>query len=496
MSRPEYEVLYGGAAGGGKTQALLAEALRQVHIPHYRAIIFRKKFRELEHMIDTSRKIYQAAFPRAVFNASSYFWKFPSGAKIYFANMQSSSFKEIYQGQAYDFVAFDELTHFTWDEYSYMFSRCRSSGPGLRNYVRATSNPGGVGHGWVKDRFITIAPPMTTIVRKDDLTYPDGTIHHVERSSIFVPSRVFDNPILMANSPEYIANMAMMPEAQRNALLYGSWDSFSGQAFIEWRDEPDHYADRKWTHVIDPFDPPEHWRIYRGFDWGLAKPYSVGWYAVDTERRIYRILELYGCTREPNTGVNEHPGEIAAHIREMETTHPWLKGKRINGIADPAIFAADASGESIAAMMERSPNFIRFDRGDHTRIAGKMQFHYRMSFDSMGKPMFQVFKGCKHFIRTFPTLVYDEKHLEDINTEQEDHAYDECLAGRTKVITADGQKNIKSLVGTEGYVYSSDGALHRYHDCRMTREFAPVFTIILEDGTKFRATANHPVMLA
>lgn len=425
MARPEYECLYGGAAGGGKSDALLAEALRQVHIPHYRAIIFRKTYPQLSELIDRSRAIYGPAFPRARYNQTEHCWTFPGGAKIYFGSMQYTKDRINYQGKRYDFIAFDELTHFTWDEYSYMFSRNRPSGPGTRVYMRASTNPGGIGHGWVKDRFITAAPPLTPVEDNYEVPDPSGRLIKLRRRRIFVPSTVFDNQELLRNDPNYLANLAMLPEAERNALLYGSWDSFDGQVFREWRNDPRHYDDQRWTHVIDPFPIPKHWRIYRGFDFGYAKPFSVGWFAVDEDGRIYHIKEYYGCTGTPNTGIKLNPVEIAAGIRQMEAEDPVLKGKQIVGIADPSIFD-ESRGESVARMMQRSPNFIYWQGGDNTRLAGKMQFHYRLAFDSEGLPMFQVFNTCKHFIRTIPTLVYDESKVEDINTDQEDHIYDMC----------------------------------------------------------------------
>ena len=163
MSRPEYEALYGGAAGGGKSDALVIEATRQVHIPHYKGLIIRKTFPQLAELIDKSLKYYPQAFPGAKYNGSNHTWTFPSGAKIIFGSMHTTQAKLQYQGQAYDFIAFDELTHFTYDEYNYLYSRNRPNGEGTRCYIRATANPGGIGHGWVKDRFITAAPPMTTI---------------------------------------------------------------------------------------------------------------------------------------------------------------------------------------------------------------------------------------------------------------------------------------------------------------------------------------------
>lgn len=429
QQRPEYEGFYGGAAGGGKSDYLLTEALRQVHIPHYMGIIFRKTYPQLSELIDRSRWLYSKTYPRAKYNGTEHVWTFPSGAKIYFGNMNRPADKTNYQGKRYDFIGFDELTHFTWDEYSYLYSRNRPSGPGTRVYRRATGNPGGVGHGWVKQYFVKAGPPLKPITTYLEIIQPDRSILRLKRKKIFVPSSVFDNQALLDNDPNYLANLAMMGGQDKDALLYGDWDSFEGQAFMEWRDDPDGYRNQRFSHVINDFDIPSTWRIYRGFDFGYAKPFSVGWYAVDHDGRLYRIREWYGCEKDrngrtrPNVGVKLTPQQIANGIREVENSDMNLKGRKIIGIADPSIYDK-SRGESVGEMMERCG--VYFQGADNTRLAGKMQFHYRLAFDENGIPMFYVFRSCKEFIRTIPSLVYDDVHVEDIDTEQEDHIYDEC----------------------------------------------------------------------
>ena len=422
MSRPEDEVLYGGAAGGGKSEALVIEATRQVHIPHYKGLILRKTYPQLTELIDKSLKYYPVAFPKARYNASEHTWRFPSGAKIVFGSLQHSKDKLNYQGKAFDFIAFDELTHFTYEEYIYLLSRNRPNGSGTRCYMRATANPGGIGHGWVKDRFITAAAPMSTIWEKVTVQHPGGKAQTKYKSRIFIPSSVFDNKILLENDPDYLTRLASLPEAERKALLYGDWDSYSGQYFSEWRNDPSHYSDRQWTHVIEPFEIPDGWKIYRSFDWGYHRPFSCGWWAIDYDGVAYRILELYGCTGTPNIGLEWPPQKVFSEIHRIETEHRWLKGKHIIGVADPAIFASD-TGVSNAEVA--SNHGVYFTPGDHQRIPGWMQMHYRLAFDDNGYPMMYVFNNCKAFIRTVPSLIYDEHKVEDLDTEGEDHIADE-----------------------------------------------------------------------
>lgn len=468
QSRPEYECLYGGAAGGGKSDALLAEATRQVHIPHYRAIIFRKTYPELSELIDRSFDIYKAAFPKAKYNDSKHCWTFPSGAKIYFGSMQYKKDRKKYQGKRYDFIAFDELTHFEWEEYSYMFSRNRpskspKSNQKTRVYIRATTNPGGIGHGWVKERFITVAPPMQTVVEEFDVRTPDGSVKKMTRDRVFVPATVFDNQELLSNDPNYLASLAMMPEADREALLYGSWNSFDGQVFREWRNDSDHYNDRKWTHVINPFEIPANWKIIRCFDWGYTRPFACYWIAVAPNRQKFVIREYYGCDGNPNKGVQMHHIDVAEKIREIEDTDPNLKGRKITGPADPSIFE-ESKGLSIAAAMARYPNYVVWQKGDNARIPGKMQVHYHLAFDKDGEPLLQIFNTCRHLIRTLPNLTYDESNVEDVNSDQEDHAYDALRYGLMSDPVTPRKNNVKEIPEDDPLnMFVHPKATFRYH---------------------------------
>ena len=421
MSRNEDEVLYGGAAGGGKSDAIIVEALRQVDNPNYRALILRKSYPQCRELIIKSLRIYKAACPDAEYNGTEHFWKFPSGAKIYFGSMPNQMSYLNYQGLSYSYIAFDELTHFTLEEYEYMISRNRADGDGLRVYIRATANPGGIGHGWVKERFITASPPNVPYTVHSEITDKNGKKIKLERERIFIPSSVFDNEALLSNDPGYLANLAMLPDSQKKALLYGDWDSYEGQVFTEFRNNPDGYISKLYTHVIEPFDIPRTWRRYRTFDFGYSRPFAVQWWAIDYDGRAYLYRQLYRGTNTPNQGLKWEPKQIARKIREIEDELEC--GNTITGIADPSIWDESRGKDGTVIRMFEDEG-IFFEKGKNDRLSGKMQCHYRFAFDDEGRPMAYIFNNCKAFLRTIPALVYDTSNVEDVNTACEDHDYD------------------------------------------------------------------------
>jgi hypothetical protein len=243
----------------------------------------------------------------------------------------------------------------------------------------------------------------------------------------FIQSLVSDNAVLQQYSPEYVKFLNSLPPKLRSAWRDGNWDIYEGMYFEEFRNNPEGYKDRRWTHVIDPIPVKSYWPIYRSFDWGYNKPFSCGWYTVDDDGVIYRIAELYGVQKAgseaiPDMGVKWVPDRVFAEIQKMETEHPLLRGRQISGVADPAIWDAQY-GKSIA---ETASGYgIYFEPGDHERIPGWMQCHYRLMFDESGFAKFYVFNTCLEFIRTIVTLQYDEHRAEDLDTHGEDHIADE-----------------------------------------------------------------------
>ena len=403
---------FGGARGGGKSWAVRVKAvLLCLNYPGIKVMIIRRTYPELQenHIIPLCEMLHCHAEDRtqrvASYNDSKKHITFPNGSRILFRYCDNEKDAERFQGTEVDVLFVDEATHQS-EEKMDKLSACVRGVNGYPKRIYYTCNPGGVGHAWVKRLFV-------------DRQYKPG--ENPDDYS-FIRSLVRDNLALMQADPEYVRKLEALPPKLRKAWLDGDWDIYEGQFFEEFADRPEHYIDRQWTHVIEPFEIPDGWRIYRSFDWGYAKPFSCAWWAVDYDGVVYRILELYGCTDTPNEGVKWTPERVFAEIHRIETEHRWLRGKTIQGVADPAIWDAE-TGESIADVAARYR--VYFDKGDHARLPGWMQVHYRLYFDDNGYPMMYVFKNCKAFIRTMPLLQYDEHRVEDLDTDGEDHVADE-----------------------------------------------------------------------
>nr|DAV88569.1 MAG TPA: Large subunit terminase [Caudoviricetes sp.] len=417
------EILYGGAAGGGKSYAICWDAsMRCLKYPGTSAYLFRRTYPELEQtLIKTMRMIVPETLGK--YYASNHEMQFVNGSVARFAHLSDESDVIKYQGAEIQWLYFDELTHFSESMYNYIKTRLRAPKRlGVHPCVRCASNPGGPGHGWVKARFVDSTDVGThTVIKDTEITGRDGQKKTMKSVCEYIPATVYDNPHI---DELYIAELEQKPDKLRDALLLGKWDAFEGQAFPEFTNDPEHYKDGLHTHVIDPFDIPLHWTRYVSFDHGFSRPFSFGAWAVDPDGRAYRYKELYGCVPgEANVGLMLTPGEIAAKLAD------WLEpefreGIHVTGIADPAIWD-ESRGTSVEEQIRKVFSGVTFRKGDNTRMPGKMQVHERLRFDEDGRPMMYVFSNCTDFIRTIPTLCYDEHKVEDIDTAGEDHIYDE-----------------------------------------------------------------------
>ena len=397
-------IAYGGARGGGKSWAVRTKAkLLALRYAGIKLLIVRRTLRELQNNhIDPLRQDLAGI---AKYKASDKRFEFPNGSTITYGYCACNGDMAQYQGAEYDVVFLDEAGQLqkAWID---AINACVRGTNGLPKRTYYTLNPGGPGHGYFKRLFI-------------DRRFETG--EEPENYS-FVQALVTDNRALMRQQPEYLKQLETLPPKLREAWLYGSWDVYEGQFFEDFRDAPEHYQDRQWTHVIEPFTPDKGWTVCRSYDFGYGKPFSCAWWAVDYDGVIYRILELYGCTKTPNEGVKWTPDRQFAEIRRIETEHPWLKGREITGVADPAIWDA-SRGESVAQTAARYG--VYFTPGDNERIAGWMQCHYRLQFDEDGYPRMYVFKNCRAFIRTVPLMLYSQTRPEDLDTAMEDHVCDE-----------------------------------------------------------------------
>ena len=422
---------YGGARGGGKSWAVRIKAvLLCLKYPGIKVMIVRKTYPELQenHIVPLCELLHcygEEEERIASYNDSKKHIKFPNGSRILFRFCDKEKDTLRFQGTEVDVLFVDEATQQSEEK----MDRLKACVRGVNEFPKRiyyTCNPGGEGHNWVKRIFI-------------DRKFKDK---EDPEDYVFIQSLVTDNHALMESDPDYIKQLEALPPKLREAWLNGNWDLFEGQFFEDFRVEPDimqaheHGFDidkeelkrmGKWCHVIPAFDlsRPEFaaWRIFRSYDFGYGKPFSCAWWAMNYDGVLYRIMELYGCRKDsPNEGVRWTPDQQFKEIARIEREHPWLTGKRIEGIADPSIWDS-SRGESIADTAIKYG--VYFTPGDNNRIPGWMQCHYRLQFDENGYARMYVFENCEAFIRTIPTLVYDENRPEDLDTKLEDHVADD-----------------------------------------------------------------------
>tara|TARA_R110000751_G_scaffold104813_1_gene200382 strand:+ start:55 stop:1860 length:1806 start_codon:yes stop_codon:yes gene_type:complete len=391
LAAGEKDVLYGGAAGGGKSYAMLVDPLRYAHRKAHRALILRRSMPELRELIDKSRELYPQAFPGAKFKEVEKIWNFPSGAKVEFGFLERDADVYRYQGQAYSWIGFDEITHlpteFSWN---YLASRLRTTDPEIKTYLRCTANPGGVGSHWVKNRYILPENFNTTFTGKDGL------------SRKFIPANLHDNPYLSTDGV-YEQMLKSLPPIQRRQLLEGNWDVAEGAAFVEFDPE---------THIIPPFEIPMVWERVKGIDYGYASESCCLWGTIDMNDNtliIYRELYKKGLTGE----------ELGSIITDMEIVDPFS----VAGVLDTAAWAnTGTTGPTVGEALLRAGHKLR--RADKNRIQGKIQIHEYLKIRDNGRPKLQIFNTCPNLIRELQGIPLSKVNPEDVDTHASDHAYD------------------------------------------------------------------------
>lgn len=416
---------FGGARAGGKSWAVqIKSTVLALKYPGIKVCIVRRTFPELTmNHIEPMLALYDkhGLRPNYVkFNTTKKKFTFVNGSMIKFLYCRNDEDLKQFQGTEWDVIFIDEATQLS-------AKQCQNIAVTLRavneypKQIHYTCNPGGQSHTYFKRLFV------------------DRRFEGKEKPEeyVFIQALVTDNKALMEKQPDYIDFLEALPPRLREMWLYGRWDVFEGMFFEEFRTEPDPQGcldlgitveqakeEGRFTHVIEPLPLAtiRNMKIYRSYDHGRLKPFSCGWWGVNSDGVIFRILEFYGCTGQPNEGLKWDADKVFKKIKEIEETHPFLKGKEIEGVADPSIWAKD-TGISIYEMAVR--NGVYFKKGDNKRIPGWMQCHYRLTFDDDGFPLMYVFNNCKHFIRTIPTLMCSESVPEDLDTELEDHIADE-----------------------------------------------------------------------
>lgn len=390
----EAEVLFGGAAGGGKSYGQIVDALLfALRYPGSKQLILRRSFAELERsLIRTALALY----PREIFsfNSSSHTGRFKNGSAIDFGYCATETDVYQYQSAEYDCVRFDELTHFTEAQYLYLISRVRGAN-GYPKQIKSSTNPGGVGHGWVKARFVDPSPRDTPFVGKDGMT------------RIFIPSLLSDNAPLMTGDPGYRERLLALPEKERRALLLGDWDIFEGQYFGEFSHE---------RHVVEPFEIPPSWRKYRALDYGLDR-LAVLWIALAPCGRAYVYREY--C---------ESSLPISAAARAITERTP--QGEDIYAtLAPPDLWSrTQETGKTKAGIFAEFG--VNLTRTSNDRECGWLAVKELLCEREGREAGIGIFKTATELIRCLPALTHDKLRPTDCATEPHDitHAPDALRA--------------------------------------------------------------------
>jgi len=427
LESPAYEGLYGGAKGGGKTDALLAESSRQIEHPRYRAAIFRRESPRLQEIIDRSHRWFRRM---AKWNGKG-FWTFPSGARIHFFHCQYEQDKNNHQGKEYQFLGFDQIEEFLESQYEFIKGACRTSDPNLICYVRCTANPGNIGHSWVKNRWIDKCDPDGQIkyfkrINDVDTEVPAGT--EGSQSRAFVFAKVYDNPALLQADPNYLPTLQNLPKALRLAFLEGNWDAFEGQYFDEFKRDLHVIPYTEFKHGISELPVTR----FASLDYGFAKPSSIHFHAVMLEGKLRTYKEIYGSGMD-------YPALARAFKEAIEP------GEQLDYlVCDPAIQGdkshhsepkdGDIKGESGFNVLQRELSDIcPVLLGDNRRVIGWTRMHeYLKPFTNQHgemDAMWKITSNCKELIRTLPTAIHSTRNPEDVNTDCEDHAIDDCRYG-------------------------------------------------------------------
>ena len=419
LAASEREVLFGGAAGGGKSIGLLADPMRYFGIPAFNGLLLRRTNDELRELVWKSQELYPKAYPGAKWQEKKSQWTFPSGARLWMTYLERDDDVLRYQGQAFSYIAFDEITqHATPFSWNYMRSRLRTTDPNLPLHMRATTNPGGPGHSWVKKMFIDPAPAgvsfdATDLDTGEVLRYPHS--HPNAGKPLFqrrfIPSKLSDNPYLSTDGL-YEANLLSLPEMQRRQLLEGDWSVADGAAFAEFRVT---------HHTVDPFDIPPDWKRFRSCDYGYSSFSAVHWFAIDPNfETLYVYRELYG---------SKHTGrDLAKAVMQAE-----INDRVPYGILDSSCWHNRGQiGPSITEeMISEGCRWRPSDRSAGTRVAGKNRMHELLKIDEITeKPGIIFFNTCRQIIADLPVIPADPKGSDDIDGRYtSDHAYDSVRYG-------------------------------------------------------------------